>query len=79
MTVRMADVVPGDIVNKNPEGLTGWFECTGLQDLPNGGIVILAESDRNSVNGEINDMVGVQLTKVVEVPDASSVTSTQAA
>lgn len=71
MTVRMADVLPGDIVNKNADRPIGWFEVVELQELPNNGIVLAAKSDRDSVNGTIYDMVGVQLTKVVEVPDAT--------
>lgn len=71
MTVRMADVLPGDIVNKNADLPIGWFEVVELQELPNNGIVLAAKSDRDSVNGTIYDMVGVQLTKVVEVPDAT--------
>ncbi len=71
MTVRMADVLPGDIVNKNADKAIGWFEVVELQDLPNNGIVLAAKSDRDSVNGTIYDMVGVQITKVVEVPDAT--------
>jgi len=65
----MADVLPGDIVNKNVTEARGWFFVKEIQDLPNDGIVLAANSDRDSVNGKINDIVGVQLTKVVEVPD----------
>ncbi len=68
MQVRMADVLPGDIVNKNHANPTGWFVVKELQDLPNNGIVLAADSDRDSINGMIYDMVGVQVTKVVEVP-----------
>ncbi len=70
MQVRMCDVLPGDIVNKKADSPIGWFECTGLHDLPNNGIVVQAHSDRDSVNGTIYDMIGVQITKVVEVPDS---------
>ena len=69
MQVRMADVLPGDIVNKNHDAQTGWFEVTELQELPNNGVVLAAHSDRDSVNGTVNDIVGVQITKVVEIPD----------
>lgn len=69
MQVRMKDVLPGDIVNKNYEAPTGWFEVVELQELPNNGIVLAANSDRDSINGTVNDIVGVQVTKVVEVPD----------
>jgi len=69
MQVRMRDVIPGDIVNKNLDDARGWFEVVELQELPNNGIVLAASSDRDSINGTLNDIVGVQITKVVEVPD----------
>lgn len=69
MQVRMSDVLPGDIVNKNADDARGWFEVKELQELPNNAVVLAAHSDRDSVNGSINDIVGVQITKVVEVPD----------
>jgi hypothetical protein len=68
MQVRMADVLPGDVVNKNHADPRGWILVKGLQELPHNAIAILAESDRDSINGSIYDIVGVQLTKVVEVP-----------
>lgn len=66
----MADVLPGDIVNKHHDKPTGWFVVRELQELPNNGIVLAADSDRDSINGMIFDIVGVQITKVVEVPNA---------
>jgi len=68
----MADVLPGDIVNKNYSDARGWFYVKELQELPNNGIVLVANSDRDSVNGTLNDIVGVQITKVVEVPDSQA-------
>lgn len=65
----MQDVLPGDIINKNLEDPRGWFEAVGLQELPNGDINVLASTDRNSINGGPYDIVGVQLTKDVQVPD----------
>ena len=66
--MRMSDVIPGDIVNKNHTSSTGWFVVKELQELPNDGIVLAADSDRDSINGMIFDMVGLQVTKVVEIP-----------
>ncbi len=68
MKVRMRDVLPGDIVNRNADEARGWVEVLKLQELPNNGIVLIAESDRDSINGNINDIVGVQVTKAVELP-----------
>ena len=69
MRVRMKDVLPGDVVNKHADEPKGWITVIELQELPNNGIVLAAESDRDSINGEINDIVGVQVIKSVEVVD----------
>lgn len=67
MKVRMRDVLPGDVVNRNADEAKGWIDVIELQELPNKGIVLLAESDRDSINGNHNDIVGVQIVKAVEV------------
>lgn len=69
--VRMSDVMSGDIINKNADDPRGWFMVKDIQPLPNGDIAVLAETDRNSINGGPYDMVGVQVTKRVEIPDAA--------
>lgn len=70
MKVRMRDVLPGDIVNRNADEPKGWVDVIQIQELPNNGIVLVAESDRDSINGNLNDIVGVQIIKAVEIPDA---------
>lgn len=67
MRVRMRDVLPGDVVNKNADDPKGWIDVIQLQELPNDGIVLAAASDRDSINGQLNDIVGVQIVKNVEV------------
>ncbi len=69
MQVRMSDVLPGDIINKNHDDPRGWFEAKELHELPNGGVAVIAHSDKDSINGGPYDIVGVQLAKVVEVPN----------
>lgn len=68
MKVRMRDVLPGDIINRNADEPRGWIEVIQVQELPNNGIVLLADSDRDSINGNHNDIVGVQVIKAVELP-----------
>jgi hypothetical protein len=68
MQVRMGDVLPGDIVNKNHAEARGWILVKSLQELPHNAVALIAESDRDSINGAVNDIVGVQIAKVVEVP-----------
>ena len=69
MQVRMADLHPGDIVNKNHDDARGWFEVKQINDLPNGGIVVEAATEKDSINGGPYDIVGVQVTKGVEIPN----------
>ena len=68
--MRMGDLVPGDVINKNPDEPRGWFLVYELQDLPNDGLAVLASTARNSINGAPDDIVGVQVRQVVELPDA---------
>ncbi len=69
MQVRMSDLNPGDIVNKNHGDARGWFEVKELTELPNGGIAVQAASEKDSINGGPYDIVGVQVTKAVELPN----------
>jgi hypothetical protein len=69
MQVRMADLHPGDIVNKNHDDSRGWFEVNEIHELPNSGIVVQAASEKDSINGGPYDIVGVQVTKAVEIPN----------
>ena len=66
--MRMADVQAGDIVNKNPDEYRGWFEVQGIEHLHSGDIALLASSDKYSINGAPNDIVGVQVQQVVDMP-----------
>lgn len=66
--VRMRDVHPGDVINKNHDDPRGWFVVTDVQELHTGQYAIIADSDKNSINGGPFDMVGVQIAKQVEIP-----------
>ena len=67
--VRMRDVIAGDVVNRNADEPRGWVEVVETQVLPNDDIVLAAKSDRDSINGNRNDIVGVQVVRAVEIPD----------
>lgn len=69
--VRMRDVHPGDVINKNADDVRGWFLVKDIQELPSGDYAVIAESDKNSINGGAYDMVGVQIAKGVEVPTSA--------
>ncbi len=68
MKSRMRDVIPGDVVNKNADDPKGWITVVELQPLPDDGIVLAATRDRDSINGNVNDIVGIQIIKAVDVP-----------
>lgn len=70
MKSRMSDVIPGDIVNKNADDSKGWITVVQLTELPDNGVVLVAERDRDSINGNVNDIVGIQVVKAVEVPSS---------
>lgn len=72
MKVRMRDVRPGDVVNRNADEARGWVDVVEIQELPNNGIVLAAHSDRDSINGNRNDIVGVQVVTAVDVPDSNA-------
>lgn len=65
----MADLQPGDVINKNHDDARGWFEVREVEELHTGDILVHAFSEKDSINGAPNDIVGVQLAKVVEIPN----------
>ncbi len=71
MQVRIMDLRPGDIVNKNHADSRGWFKVIDIQELPNGDVSVIAERASDSMNSAPYDIVGVQLAKAVEIPAAA--------
>ncbi len=71
MQVRMTDLRPGDVVNKNHADPRGWFKVVDIQELPNGDVSVIAERASDSMNSAPYDIVGVQLVKTVEVPNTA--------
>jgi len=69
--VRLTDVRPGDIINKDHADARGWFKVVDLVELPNGDVSVIAERNNDSMNSAPYDIVGVQLTKVVEIPESA--------
>jgi len=70
--IRMSDVQPGDIVNKNADSAHGWFVAKDTQELHSGDVAVLAESDKDSINGGPYDLVGVQIAKQVNAPSSAA-------
>lgn len=70
--VRMSDVQPGDVVNKDYESASGWFVAKDTQELHSGDIAVLADSDKDSINGGPYDLVGIQIAKQVNAPSVAA-------
>ncbi len=67
--MRLADVRPGDIVNGHPDEELGWFEVQEIRHLPSGELVAGGRASTQAAKGAPWDLVGIQMTKQIEVPD----------
>ena len=67
--MRLANVRPGDVISSHPEDEFGWFVVRGLRQLPSGDLIASGESTNDSVKGSPVDLVGVQVTKMVDIPE----------
>ncbi len=66
--MRMADVQPGDIVNGHPDEELGWFEVQEIRHLPSGELVAGGRASTQAAKGSPWDLVGIQVTRKIEVP-----------
>jgi hypothetical protein len=64
--MRIVDLAIGDVVNRDPTAMSGWFAVDGIRRLPSGQLNVTNTSSRDSVMGADYDIVGVQVPKVVE-------------
>ena len=67
--MRLADVRPGDVISNHPEEEFGWFIVRNLRQLPSGDLIASGETTSQSVKGSPVDMVGIQVTKSVDIPE----------
>lgn len=67
--IRLADVRPGDVINGRPDDEYGWFIVRLVRQLPSGDLVASGESTNQSAKGSPVDLVGIQVTKTVDIPD----------
>ena len=58
--VRVADLQPGDVINKRGPERSGWMEVERVEKLPDGNLVIHDETSRDSFTGTIYDLVWLQ-------------------
>ncbi len=69
MQCRIEDLAVGDIINRDPDGLRGWFEIAHISTLFNGEVQLADESQNESVSGGPFDVVGVQLIEEFALDD----------
>ncbi len=68
--IRIGDLERGDVVNGRPDAELGGFMVLTKRELPSGELVVSGESSSHTVKGHALDLVGVQVTKQVEVQAA---------
>lgn len=59
--MRIKDLRPGDVVNKDPEAMQGWFAVTELRPLHDGSVSVVAAVLTLTFSGYPDDLVGVQV------------------
>ena len=65
-TMRFLDLAVGDVVNPEPDARSGWFVVEEIRRLPSGAINVTNAASKGSVMGAPHDIVGVQVSKVIE-------------
>lgn len=65
-TMRILDLAVGDVVNPEPDARSGWFVIEEIRRLPSGDINVTNTASKGSVMGAPHDIVGVQVSKVLE-------------
>ncbi len=65
--MRLVDLDVGDVVSQDPDAATGWFTIDEIRRLPNGDLNVTNVSAHGSLMGSDNDVVSVQVPKVVDL------------
>lgn len=65
--LRMEEVVPGDVVNRNPDDNRGWFVAAVVETLFDGSLQISDATRTMSFSARPLDVIGVQLLKPIEL------------
>lgn len=68
--IRIVDIAVGDVMNRDPAAMSGWFVVDEIRRLPSGQLNVTSTSSRDSIMGSDHDIVGVQVPQVVEHSDA---------
>ncbi len=67
--MRIEDVGVGDVVNREPDSQTGWFEVAEATSLFNDDIQLADRTELLTISGPFFTIVGVQFVSEAEVPD----------
>ena len=67
--MRIEDVSVGDVVYREPDSQTGWFEVAETTSLFNGDIQLADRTELLTISGPFFTIVGVQFVSEAEVPD----------
>jgi hypothetical protein len=59
--MRIKDLRPGDVVNKDPEAMQGWFALTELRPLHDGSVSVVSPVITLTFSGYPDDLVGMQV------------------
>jgi len=65
--VRICDVQPGDVINRNDANMDGWFAVADVETLHDGRIALADERHQNTITGTSLDLVGLQLVRQLNV------------
>lgn len=67
--IRIRDIVPGDVVNKDPGATHGWFDVVELRRLHDGSVTVASRVAQLSFSGYPDDIVGLQVLESRAMPD----------
>ena len=68
--MRIKDLRPGDVVNKDPEAMQGWFAMSDLRPLHDGSVSVVSPVITLTFSGYPDDLVGVQVLVPMDFPAA---------
>lgn len=66
--VRIEDIQVGDVVNRDPDAETGWFEVDCITVLFNDDLQLADRTELLTLSGPFFTIVGVQFVTAAEVP-----------
>ncbi|NNE75160.1 MAG: hypothetical protein HKN26_15955 [Acidimicrobiales bacterium] len=64
--MRICDLAIGDVMNRDPDSMTGWFTIHEIRRLHNGDLNISSGSSGRGITGQDFDIVGVQVPMLIE-------------